>query len=190
MSRHGTALDTLRWGDAQNVQIVNGALAIETVSITRQLAQARWRWPLMWGLRIGITPQVGNGETLTFTVQYKVTIGCGQNSADMFFNYTIAPAAGLYLPVTDFIELPAQDIQVIATVNSPGGSGVTDNFQVSAFLAPTTEPHAMTHLFEHLVEGDPEGVRWTTEHHQPSAAQPGTGLGFPINPDPLHYQRR
>lgn len=192
MSRHGTALDTLRWGDCQNVAIVNPALAAATQMTTKQLAQARWRWPLVWGLRISIEPQMAVGETLTFTVTFQVTIGSGQNTANVYFVYLLTAANG-YAPITDFLQLPAQDVQVQCTVSSPGGSGLTDNIRVGAFLAPVTEPHATTHLYE-IASGESQepGARWMTEHHgsNPDGPQPGTGQGFPINPDPLTYQRR
>jgi len=192
MSRFGTATDTLRWGDCQNVTLVNSALAHVVTMQSKQLAQARWRWPLLWGMRVSIEPQIAAGETLTFTVTFQVTIGSGQNTATVSFVYLLTAANG-YAPITDFQQLPAQDIQVTCTVSSPGGSGLTDNIRVGAFLAPVTEPHAMTHVYEMMSgEADAPGARWMTEHHgsDPDGPQPGTGQGFPINPDPLHYQRR
>lgn len=190
MSRHGTALDTLRWGDAQNATIVNPSLAAVTQVQTKQLAQARWRYPLLWGLRISIEPQMAEGETLTFTVTYQVILGAGQTSANVYFPYTLAPTGGIYLPITDFQQVPAQDVQVICSVSSPGGSGLTDNIRVGAFLAPLTEPHAGAELVE-MLSGDSPGMRWMDGNpHPPSHQNPDTGIAFPVNPDPLHYQRR
>jgi len=191
MSRHGTSLETLRWGDAQTATIVSPALAALTQVQTKQLAQARWRWPLTWGLRFSIEPQVAAGETTTFTVDFSVTIGSGQNSATVHFVYLLT-MANAYAPITDFQQLPAQDVQVTCMVSNPGGSGLTSNIRVGAFLAPITEQHAARGMYEAHVEGEPEGVRWMTEHHgsDPSGPQPGTGQGYPINPDPLRYMPR
>lgn len=192
MSREGEALDTLRWGDAETLNLLGtGAFANIVKSASKQLVKANWRWPLMWGLRIVIVPQLAQGETATFTVTFTVTIGVGQNSMDALFAYTIAPTAGVYpICINDLIEIPAADIQVTAKLTGAPGVGLVDNFQVGAFVAPTTEPHAGAHLLD-LATGEQPGMRWMQNYPPGGSPQhPGTGIAFPQNPDPLHYQPR
>lgn len=193
--RQGEALDTLRWGD--NIPIaLEGSAALVGVSSgksNQQVAKAQWRWPLTWGLRIVATVVGADPLSPAFDVTYEVTIGSGQNSSTATFGpYTITPTAvGVYPTVTDFIQLPAQDVQVTATVVSDKALsvGIVSTVYAGAYLAPITEPHAMTELLDHA-RGETGGARWMTEHHGPTQGQPGTGQGFPINPDPLHYQQR
>lgn len=194
MSRHGTALDTLRWGDNIPVTLtgLTGFAGLTQATSQKQIAKAQWRWPLLWGLRIIVSVQSADPAAPDFTIQFQVTIGSGQNSSTATFTYTTANTGiGVYPIITDFIELPAQDVQVTAMVTSTKalGADVTSTVYVGAYLAPTTEPHAMTELLD-LAKGEPEGARWMTEHHGPTPSQPGTGQGFPIEPDPLYYQRR
>lgn len=197
MSRE-EALDTLRWGDNIPVQLkgVAAFVGISSSSSRQQIAKAQWRWPLLWGIRFIVSVQSQDGGSPAFTVKYQVTIGSGQNSSTCEFDLTSTPTAvGVYPLVTDFEQLPACDVQVTAVVSSSVALavGVTSTIYCGAYLAPTTEPHAMTEMLDHM-RGDAEnrGVRWMTEHHgsDPSGPQPGTGQGFPINPDPLHYQPR
>jgi hypothetical protein len=192
-----TDLDTLRWGDAKTVQIpaAGGLGPAFAFTSNQQLAQARWRWPLMWGLRIIILPHFNADETATFTVQVMVTIGSGQNSTTAVFTYTVAPTAGVYpVCVNDLQQLPAQDVQVTCKVTSGAAtaSAAAETLEVGCYLAPLTEPHGTTRLYEWMMTPPDRGARWTTEHHgsDPDGPQPGTGQGFPINPDPLYYQRR
>lgn len=195
MTREGEALDTLRWGDNIPVQLTGTAALVGISSgSSRQIAKAQWRWPLLWGVRFIVSVQSADAGQPAFTVSFQVTIGSGQNSSTCEFDLTSTPTAvGAYPLVTDFEQLPACDVQVTASVKSSVALavGVTSTIYVGAYLAPTTEPHAMTEMLDH-VRGDAEarGVRWMTEHHGPTAANPGTGQGFPINPDPLHYQPR
>jgi hypothetical protein len=196
MPRLGAALDTLRWGDSIPIVLVGAGAKGNVSSGLRQIVKAQWRWPLLWAFRPVISVQSTDPTAPQFVVTYTVTIGSGQNSSDIPFEYTMIPSFGVYPTTTDFIELPASDIQIVASVfnNNLLTLGQQSVINVGAYLAPVTEPHAMTELLEHVqTDGaDHPGVRWMTEHHgsNPSGPQPGTGQGFPVNPDPLYYQRR
>lgn len=197
MSRQGEALDTLRWGDNIPVQLTGAAalVGISSSSSRQQIAKAQWRWPLLWGVRFIVSVQSADAGQPAFTVKYQVTIGSGQNSSTCEFDLTSTPTAvGAYPLVTDFEQLPACDVQVTAVVSSSValGAGVTSTIYAGAYLAPVTEPHAMTEMLEHM-RGDAEsrGLRWMDGNpHAQSHTNPGTGIAFPVNPDPLKYQPR
>jgi hypothetical protein len=190
MSQHGQALDTLRWGDSR--AIVFTAQSGDNIPAFPiiQLVKAQWRWPLLWGLRLVIVPSFDATETAAFSVAVQVTLGAGQNSTTATFTYALTHPYPVC--VNDFIELPASDIQVTATLTGvPAANDVQENVTIGAYVAPTTEPHAMTHLFEALVEKAPQGQRWMQDYPSGGApTHPGTGIAFPVNPDPLHYQSR
>jgi hypothetical protein len=186
-------VDTLRWGDAFSFQFSNAATGRNaTVNLNRQLAQARWRWPIQWGLRVIIVPHFNADEAGDVTVNVLVTVGSGQNSTTAVFSYLVAPTAGVYpVCINDFQQIPASDVQVTAQLLTGQITSATlETLEVGIYLAPVTEPHAMTRMYEAMVEGKPEGKRWMQDYGEPSPQNPGTGIAFPINPDPLHYQRR
>ncbi len=126
-----------------------------------------------------LVPQFDSTETGTFTAEFLMTLGVGQGEMQTQLRYTISPTGGVYLPQNQQMLVPAQDLQLTvrvtgtATVSNPNGQ---DNLLVGAFIAPQTEPHAMTAMFELTVEGKgPEPVEWM-------------GPGF--TPQPLHYRNR
>jgi len=173
-------LDTLRWGDAKQIVFAGTGGRQLPLGATFQLVAARWRWPLLWGVRIVIVPALDAGETGTFVVDVQVTLGSGQNSMTAHFTYTIAPTAGVYpICVNDFLEIPASDIQVTATINgNPSVAGtVNESLQVGVFVAPQTEPHATTRMYEAMVEQAPEAKRFMDGQ-----------IGF--QDEALRYQRR
>jgi hypothetical protein len=114
-------------------------------------------------------------ESATFTVQLQITLGCGQAMAQFSIPYTLAPTSGVYLPVYDQKFLPAQDIQVgvsvqgTANATSPG----KDTLLVGLFVAPQTEPHAMTMVLDKLDADDERRDRWMREGFNPEHLQYG-----------------
>jgi hypothetical protein len=140
-----------------------------------QLNQAHWRWPLSWVWRLALTPQMPAVETGTFQVEIQVTIGVGQAQSTFSLFYAITKTGSVYLPVTDSQLFPAQDIQMRAVVTGAATqANVTDAIIIGSFLAPQTEPHAMTEILARL-EGEPKDqVEWMPEGFHPQA---------------LHYRR-
>ncbi len=185
--------DTLRWGDAFSFQFSNPATGRNaTVNLQKQLAQAKWRWPIQWGLRVIIVPHMDAAETGDVTVNVLVTVGSGQNSTTATFQYVVAPTAGVYpLCINDFQEIPASDVQVTAQLLTGQLTSVNlETVEVGVYLAPTTEPHGLTRLFEWMMDPRHAEQRWMQNYGPPSQQNPGTGIAFPVNPDPLYYQRR
>jgi hypothetical protein len=188
-------LDTLRWGDNIAVQLTGTAAAvgISSASSQKQIAKTQWRWPIMWGVRFIVSVQTTDPNAPAFDVTFQVTIGSGQNSSTCEFTYTVTPAAGVYPIVTDFQQLPASDIQITGTVKSSVAlaPGITSTVYLGAYVAPLTEPHGLTRLFEWMLPPPEGGQRWMQNYPPGGSPQnPGTGVAFPVDPDPLYYQRR
>jgi hypothetical protein len=173
---HGSALDTLRWGDVQQVVGLEATFSDATAIFkTVQLNQAHWRWPLSWVWRLALTPQMPAVETGTFKVEIQVTLGVGQAQTTFSLFYSITKTGSVYLPVTDSQLFPAQDIQMRAVVTGAASQAtVTDAIIIGSFLAPQTEPHAMTEMLERMQGKAPDQVEWM-------------GEGF--HPQALHYRR-
>jgi hypothetical protein len=176
---HGSSLDTLRWGDAETLLGLETLAGVETTFISsKQLAQAHWRWPLSWSFWAMFVPMFDSTERSTFTVITSVTLGVGQAQLTTEIRTDLPhDAANLYHPVNLAETFPGQDIQVRcrvtgqATLTNPNG---VNSLAIGVFLAPQTEPHAMTEILARL-EGEPkEQVEWMRE-------------GF--TPQELHYRR-
>ncbi len=158
---------TQRWGDQLTASVTSsgGILPVSWSTNTKQLIAAHWRWPLMWGLRISIVPALDATETATFTITITCTVGSGQTAIPVVFTYVLAPVAGVYAPINDLQQIPAEDVQVIATVTGQpaAAAGVKDNIVVGAVIAPFTDPHGLTRLYDWMMtppNEQPEGGRW------------------------------
>ncbi len=167
---------TQRWGDqvTANATSTGGLAPVTWVNFTKQLIASHWRWPIMWGLRISIVPQLDASETATFTITVSCNVGSGQTAIPVVFTYLLAPVAGVYAPINDLQQIPAEDVQVIATVTGQpaAAAGVKDAIIVGATIAPFTDPHGLTRLYEWMEKSpdeQPEGGRWM--HGRPFADQ-------------------
>lgn len=176
-------LDTLRWGDSQQLIIPGGAggrfAAIQT---SKQLIAAHWRWPCVWALRVIIRPQLDEHETATIFCAVDVIVGSGQSQATARFLYNVALVAGAYAPINDLQLIPACDIQ--ATVLILGSQALVGTAEESIafglFVAPHSEPHAITRYYEKTIEEHGgESRRWMD-------ANPAQGF----QDEPLHYKPR
>jgi hypothetical protein len=165
---HGSAHDTLRWGDSQTLEGLETLAGGESDQvISKQMVAAHWRWPLSWNLWVAFVPIFDSTETATFTATLNVTIGVGQAIMTFPISYALAPTAGVYVPVFDQKLVPAQDLQIRvevtgkAALTNPTG---TDSLTVGLFVAPQTEPHAFTMLMDRIVSGErPDNVPWMQE---------------------------
>lgn len=169
-----TAHDTLRWGDVESFRMRSG----ENLNVTsKQLLQAHWRWPLTWTVQFIALPSIDLvNETSTFTLTFRVTVGVGQAQITYPLVYTFAPPT--FAQVVDQKFIPAQDLQIIATLTGTVAALVKEESMVVAtFAAPMTEPHAMTHLLDHH-EGAADRLQ-KAEHWMP----PG------FNEERLAYRR-
>lgn len=155
--------DTLRWGDSATLDFFKPGQPA-TAQTTKQLVHAYWRRPLTWKLLVVARPQLPSTEGGTFHPVVNVTIGIGQSISDTIpLVLTVAPVAGVYSPVVQFFDIPAQDIQV--NVSLDAGAGATQEtdpeyWQFSAFAAPFTEPYGYTVVGDHLL--GPEGGQHQT----------------------------
>lgn len=170
-------LDTLRWGDTQTLAFDPGVADPKGMA-TRQMVSAKWRRPLGWVCNVVIAPQF-NAETGTFVFQARITQGIGGGLVTSVKTYTLAPVGGVYDPIFDSFELAAQDIQIdVALVRTAAAVGGPESVQIGVFVAPITEPHAMTAILDQTDGGlPPPHRRWM--HDSPS---PG------FEPAPLGYQ--
>jgi len=161
---HGSAHDTLRWGDSHTFTGLASYFSDTSVPslFSRQMIAAHWRWPLSWNLWVAIVPSFEAETTGIITITLQTTIGIGQAIATFPIVYTLSPTSGVYLPITDQKLIPAQDLQIIAQLDATEATkGVNDNLTIGVFVAPQTEPHAMTHLLDKMVHGErPEEVQW------------------------------
>jgi hypothetical protein len=171
-----TTLSSIRWGDAQGLELNVGATGIVNAS-SSQLVHATWHWPLTWTVAVILIPQFQATEAGAFTVTIQAVLGVGQ--AAQPFALTYAFAAPPYTPIFDQRFLPSQDLQLKATVTgvSTLGPGTVEGLQVGLFAAPMTEPHAMTRMLEEL-SGQPQG--------NPQRFMEGIGL----HEAPPYYQPR
>lgn len=173
-----TTLDSIRWGDAENVSFVVPAIALTPIvaPTKSQLVHAVWHWPLTWTVAIVVIPQFISTEGATFTLSIEVTIGVGASVASFTIPIDLAPP---YAPVFLQQFFPSQDLQMKATLRGTptGTAGATENLFVGLFAAPMTEPHAMTQMLESLT-GAPTG--------NPQRSMEGIG----IHEAPPYYQPR
>jgi hypothetical protein len=140
-----SAHDTLRWGDSESLFIPSSTPLI--TKSTKQLVGAHWRWPLLWKLCVVVVPQVPPGETQPFTVSLVVSLGSG-SSVTTFTLPAFVVGPPYAQPPPAFFDLPAQDLQIIATMTSGPDTGVTA--QIGAYVAPVTESHAGLLLLDYL----------------------------------------
>lgn len=171
-----TTLSSVRWGDAQGLELVVGPTGIVNAQ-SSQLVHATWKWPLTWVVAVILIPQFQATEAGTFTVTVQAVIGVGAGAQP--FNLTYAFPAAPYVPVFDQKFFPSQDLQIRASVTgvSTLAPGTVEGLQVGLFAAPLTEPHAMTQLLEQ-VQGSPE--------NNPQRFMEGIG----IHEAPPYYQPR
>jgi len=167
---HGSAHDTLRWGETQTLVVpvgFNGDVSpvpegTTPPLVTKQMLAAHWRWPLSWVVTLIMQPAFNADETNTFYVQWQFTVGVGQAICTFYYLYTFAPTGGLYTAQNVQLFTPAQDLQVNAALACPSGavSSKPESFNLAAFSAPVTEPHAMTHLLDKARGHAEEHVPW------------------------------
>lgn len=152
-------LDTMRWGDTQALTVPGGG-----VGMTKQLVQGHWQRPLVWKLLFVIIPQVAAGETGTFKAILNLTIGIGQGTGTIPIPITLAPTAGVYAPVIQSLDIPAQDVQVMFSVDATAASveGAADTFTFSAFIAPFTEPRVLADVRDMI-----QGGHWAPPREDP-----------------------
>jgi hypothetical protein len=174
----GSALDTLRWGDAEALLGLEKLSGIESDGVvSKQLVQAHWKWPLSWAYWAMFIPSFDSTESATFTAEVNLTIGVGQGQATTKIRYAIAPTGAVYFPVNDQKLIPGQDLQIRvnvtgkAALSNPNGQ---DILLVGVFVAPQTEPHAMREILETMRGQGEDQVEWMRE-------------GF--HPQGLHYRR-
>lgn len=157
-----TDVDTLRWGDTDSLTFfTTGSGGNLSVKQTKQLVAAKWQRPLTWKLLVNIIPNLqGTGETSTFTPLLQLYVGVGQGMIQVAIPITLAPTAGVYLPVVQFFDIPAEAYQAAFTLDVSGASQETkaETFTFSAFTAPFTEPRGYTDLRDMFrkVHGLPE----------------------------------
>ena len=177
-------LDTLRWGDSQSLTFGPfGAGDTAKPMTSKQLIASHWRWPCVWALRVVWRPFLAEGENATFTLAVDVTLGSGQSQATARFIYVMAPVAGAYLPINDLQFIPASDIQVQALLlgSTPlGVPGTQQHIDCGVFVAPYSETHAITRIYEKTLEpGQGESPRYL-----------GDNPARPFQDDRLHYKER
>jgi len=176
-------LDTLRWGDSQQLIIPATAGDFALLQTSKQMIAAHWRWPLVWALRVIIRPFLDPTEAATIHLAVDVVVGSGQSQATARFLYNLAPnAGGTYDPINDLQFIPACDIQASALILGSTAlfSNVEESIAFGLFVAPQTEVHAPTRIYEKLLEhGGGESVRYL-----------GQNPARPFQDERLHYKER
>jgi len=190
MSNEGSAHDTLRWGDTlvvPNLATLNATETSPSSSFTKQLVAAHWRWPLVWVCHLVVQPNL-QGETQTFLINLLLNLGCGQGVIPFTRQYTLAPpytaltGPSTITDLSDTFQLPGQDIQAQVSVSTVGNDQPTGStaqaLTIGFFVAPLTEPHAMTLMHDKIVHGEgPQPAQWMDGQ-----------TGF--HPEPLRYRGR
>jgi|SRR5215472_11797878 len=140
-------VDTLRWGDTDSVTFFTvGSGTLVLVKDTKQLLHAHWERPLTWQLLVVITADLPVTEHGTFIVTLHLTIGVGGGMKQVNIPITITPVAGAFAANITNIPIPAQDVQLFATIDATGNTQETlpETWNLSAFIAPLTEPAGYT----------------------------------------------
>ena len=178
-------LDTLRWGDTQELLFTPNSDAT-VAAPSKQMVAAHWRRPLGWVVNVVINPQLNSDETADVILDVTLTQGSGGAIISGHKRYTMTLAGG-YAPVLDSFQIAAQDIQVAVSASiKNGASAAQEGLQVGVFVAPVTEPAAAARQTDAL-ERMPADPRYM--HTIPAAPFPGDGPG-PSAPGGLHFQRR
>lgn len=151
-----TAHDTMRWGDVETIPgLERLGLAEFPVLVSKQLAQAHWRWPLSWNVWLVLLPAFDAAEAGTFEVTFRVTLGVGQAQVEAPIPFTLTAP---YAPIIDQRFIPGENLQFRASVKATvGPTSAPDAITLAVFCAPETEPHAMTEMLE-AARGDPAKV--------------------------------
>jgi hypothetical protein len=139
--------DTLRWGDTQTLAFSTVGAAFPTgPQATKQLVHAHWRRPLTWKLLVNIQPSLPAVEAGTFQLIMRLTVGCGGGMQTIPIVFASAPVAGVYAPILQFFDIPAQDMQIAFDVNLAPATDDTlpHAWLFGAFVAPFTEPAGST----------------------------------------------
>lgn len=133
--------DSLRWGDADNVQgVATATKAI--IQPSKQLVHAHVPRPVVWLLQPNVDrgAQIPYGETADITVWFEVNAGCGQSRTIYVATQIVLTAANGYaIPagsVAPPVSIPAGDLQVRAVIAyTPTVSGAFA-IPVGAMAAP------------------------------------------------------
>jgi hypothetical protein len=172
-SRQMSAQDTLRWGDVQSFAITTASQVHEPQLLqSKQLINARWRWPMTWKLMFVVNAQLGPAETGTITVQFQLTTGVGGATIVFILDTVTITTSGT---TVHFFDMPAQEFNVttVVTIANIATTG-TDVVEIGAFAGPWTESHAVTGMHDTITEGEERVDQWMRE-------------GF--YPEPLGYHR-
>jgi hypothetical protein len=133
--------DSLRWGDADNVQGA-ATTGVPVIQPSKQLVHAHVPRPVVWLLQPNVDngAQLPVGETANITVYFEVNAGCGQSRTIYVATAIVLTAANGYaIPpgsVAPPVSIPAGDIQVRALIRYT--PAVTGGFAipVGAMAAP------------------------------------------------------
>lgn len=137
--RENPEWDALRWGDADVLPPVNsGVLAVIGAPIaltTKQLVRAHVPRPVVWMIQPNIDSlDVPVGEAAPILVTYLLTLGCGQSRTTLVIPVRLAPP--YLIPLIGAVNVPAQDVQVIATLGYTPTAAGAFNFALAAMAAP------------------------------------------------------
>jgi hypothetical protein len=156
-------LDTIRWGDTQQLVYQAGSQDVAQNIATKQLISARWRWPLTWTVLVIIVPSFGSLESATFTLTIIVQVGCGSAMVQYPIPYTIAPVGGVYVAQSAQLFIPAHDLQMGAVLTGTPVNSAAGAVSCTLLTAPMTEPHAPTQTMETLRGSQPGVHPWMPE---------------------------
>jgi hypothetical protein len=156
-------VDTMRWGDTQSLKLSG---AVETALQSSQMLNAHWQRPCVWRLMVSVAPTVGpDDQAIVIGVVLSLRVGVGQANQLVPLPPITFPA-GTYAAVTQFFDVPAENLQLQFQVSV---SGVivdpNDQVTVSAFIAPRAEPGGIVQIRDHMGDGirepDRDGLqRW------------------------------
>ena len=107
----------------------------------------------MWALRVVIRANLSAIETAVIHLAVDVVVGSGQSQATARFPYDlVSTAPGVYAPINDLQLMPACDIQATALILGSGAlvDVAQQAVEMGLFVAPHTEVHAPTRIYEKL----------------------------------------
>jgi hypothetical protein len=149
-------IDTMRWGDTQNILLATAAALENGFFQSSQMLNAHWQRPCVWRLMLSIQPNMAVGDVLTFQVTVLMRVGVGQANQQVPLA-TFAFAAP-YLPVLQFFDIPAENLQLQFAVGAVSNTPATgDNVTIAAFIAPRAEPGGIVQIRDSLPGND--GIR-------------------------------
>ena len=152
--------DTLRWGDSQQLSLLPAFG--ETLIRSKELLYAKWQRPVVWRLMLTVKADLTPADiaaAITFGVALELQLGVG--GVNQVVPLAVVAFATPYAPSVQFFDVPAETIQVLASVFGVSAQpSKNSTVTVTAMTAPHAEPGGVVQIRDAVaVHGDKERIQ-------------------------------